>query len=68
MKRFSMLFLAVFFPWLALFLCDNPGGAIVALVMQATAIGWIPASCWAWRVVKRTVKEEKKPQPATGKS
>ncbi|CAM4414308.1 MAG: hypothetical protein LEGION0403_FIIPPAGN_00953 [Legionella sp.] len=28
---------------------DNPGGAFVALVMQATLIGWPFASVWAWR-------------------
>ena len=50
-------FLAIFFPWLVLFLYDNPGGAIIALAMQATIIGWIPASVWAWRVVHENPKE-----------
>tara|TARA_Y100000588_G_C13964422_1_gene800162 strand:+ start:611 stop:853 length:243 start_codon:yes stop_codon:yes gene_type:complete len=52
MKLLFMNILAVFLPWMALFLSDNPGGAILALMMQATIIGWIPASMWAWRVVQ----------------
>ena len=46
-----MSFLAIFFPWAVLLIEDNPGGAIVALVMQATVIGWLPASIWAWNLV-----------------
>jgi len=49
MKRICMSMLAIFFPWMVLLIHDNPGGAIVALVLQATVIGWIPASIWAWR-------------------
>ncbi|MCL5272712.1 MAG: hypothetical protein M1486_05345 [Gammaproteobacteria bacterium] len=49
MKKIIMSILAVLFPWLVLLLNDNPGGAIVALVMQATVIGWPFASVWAWR-------------------
>jgi hypothetical protein len=51
MKRKMLSFLAVFFPWVILLIDDNPGGALLALIMQATAIGWIPASMWAWRIV-----------------
>lgn len=50
MKRFFMIVLAFCFPWLVLLICDNPGGAIVALIMQASIIGWIPASVWAYRI------------------
>lgn len=52
MKRFLWGLLCVIFPWLVLLLHDNPGGAVVALVLQATGIGWIPASIWAFRTVK----------------
>lgn len=52
MKRFFMGVIALFFPWLILFLKDNPGGAVVALIMQASIIGWIPASVWSYRVFK----------------
>lgn len=38
-------------PWLVLLIKDNPGGAVVALIMQATLIGWPFASIWAWRTV-----------------
>ncbi|WP_019215371.1 hypothetical protein [Legionella tunisiensis] len=50
-KRMFMTFLAVFFPWIILLMEDNPGGSVVALLMQATVIGWIPASLWALRIV-----------------
>lgn len=50
MKKIFMKILAFAFPWMVLFIYDNPGGAILALVMQATLIGWIPASIWAYRV------------------
>ena len=53
-KRTFMSFLAIFFPWIILLIDDNPGGAFVALVLQATAIGWIPATVWAWRIVHDT--------------
>lgn len=51
MKQILMSLLAIFFPWLTLLIYDNPGGALAALVLQATLIGWIPASVWAWKVV-----------------
>ena len=67
MKRTMMSIIAVIFPWLALLIYDNPGGAVVALIMQATAIGWIPAGIWAWRVVhageKKTTNPQDEPQP-----
>ena len=59
-KRTFMSFLALFFPWVVLLIDDNPGGAIVALVLQATIIGWIPAAMWAWRVAHGTEKHKKK--------
>jgi uncharacterized membrane protein YqaE (UPF0057 family) len=68
LRRLFWLFIAIFFPWVILLLDDNPGGALVALLLQASVIGWIPASVWALRVVrentpprktkKKTTKEE----------
>lgn len=55
-KRIFMSFLAVFFPWIVLLAYDNPGGALIALVLQATLVGWIPAGIWAWRTVHGTTK------------
>lgn len=52
MLRIFMSALAMFVPWVVLLLHDNPGGALLALIMQATLIGWIPASLWALRVIK----------------
>lgn len=50
MKKLLLSILSIFFPWAILLLYDNPGGAIVALIMQATIIGWPFASAWAWRL------------------
>lgn len=58
-KRMFMTFLAVFFPWLILFMDDNPGGGVVALIMQATIIGWFPASLWALRIVNEKAMAER---------
>ncbi len=58
-KRIFMSILAIVFPWMVLLINDNPGGALIALILQATAIGWIPASMWAWRIVHG--KEKKSP-------
>lgn len=49
--RFFWRLLCFFFPWLVLLIHDNPGGAVVALIMQATFIGWIPATMWALKTV-----------------
>jgi hypothetical protein len=50
-KRMIFSVLAVFLPWLVLLLKDNPGGAGLALLMQATVIGWPFAAIWAWRTI-----------------
>lgn len=60
MKQMFMSFLALFFPWLVLLFNDNPGGAIIALIMQATVIGWPFATVWAWRVAHHTEKPTEK--------
>lgn len=54
------LIVAAVFPWLILLLNDNPGGAALALVMQASVIGWIPAALWAMRIVREQAAAEKK--------
>lgn len=66
--KFFWVFLSFAFPWLVLLIHDNPGGAFVALAMQASVIGWIPAYIWAMRTVKEArdeaeteKKESKKP-------
>lgn len=59
MRRFFWTFLSMTFPWLVLLIYDNPGGALVALVMQATVFGWIPASLWAMRTVEEAELEKK---------
>lgn len=59
-KRFLLSLLAFLFPWFILLIYDNPGGAIAALVMQATIVGWIPASMWAFRVIKESKAKNRK--------
>lgn len=59
MKQITMSILAVFFPWVVLLTEDNPGGAVVALIMQATVIGWPFASVWAWRLVHQKQQNKK---------
>jgi multisubunit Na+/H+ antiporter MnhB subunit len=51
MRRIFWVLLSIAFPWFVLLIHDNPGGALVAMVMQASVIGWIPASIWAMRTV-----------------
>ena len=58
MKRMFLFFLCLFVPWFVLLINDNPGGALIALIMQATVIGWLPAFFWARRVVKRNQAEQ----------
>lgn len=50
--------LSIFLPWSVLLIKDNPGGALVALCMQATLIGWLPASMWAWNIVRESHKKK----------
>lgn len=63
MKRILMSFLAIFFPWLVLLIKDDPAGALIAIVMQVTVIGWIPASMWAFR----SIRPKEKQSPTTPK-
>jgi len=58
MQSFFLKALAVFFPWAALFICNNPGGAFVALVMQVTIFGWPFAAVWALKAIKEEYLEE----------
>lgn len=51
MKQMLMSIAAIFLPWLILLLNDNPGGALVALIMQTSIVGWPFAAVWAWRIV-----------------
>lgn len=57
-------FLAIFFPALVFLIYDNPPAALIALVMQATVVGWLPATIWAWNVIHETDdKKTSKPKP-----
>lgn len=54
MRRFFLTIIALFFPWLSFLLMDNPGAAILAIVMQATLIGWPFATMWALRDINQS--------------
>ncbi len=58
-QKLFMLFLTVFFPWVVFLMNDNPGGAFVALALQATVVGWPFATVWAWRTHYPPQKEKK---------
>ena len=58
LKRTLMSGLAIFFPWVIMLIDDNPGGFLIAIVLQATVVGWIPASIWAWRIVHGNEKNK----------
>ncbi len=57
--------LSIVFPALVLLLYDNLPGALIALLLQATVIGWIPASIWAWRVSHEDQKKKSKVETDT---
>lgn len=52
MKRKLLLMVAIGFPWVILLIDDNPLGALFAIILQGTVIGWIPASMWALKIVR----------------
>ena len=71
MKKFLLSTLAVVFPWIIMLIDDNPGGAVLALILQATILGWIPSSMWALRVVRENILHQKgtgKPSDAAKKA
>ncbi|TAL65464.1 MAG: hypothetical protein EPN84_01460 [Legionella sp.] len=59
-KKILLGFVAVFVPWVLLLINDNPGGAFVALIMQASVIGWPFATVWAWKVATQSPIKGKK--------
>lgn len=59
MKKLLLRFLALFFPWAVFLIEDNPGGAIFALFLQATLIGWLPSTIWAWQTASKIIARDK---------
>ena len=51
MKTLFKLFIALLFPWLTFLFTDRPGAALIALLLQVSVIGWLPASIWAMTTV-----------------
>ena len=43
--------IAIVLPPLAILLCGKPFQALLALILQITILGWIPAAVWAVLVV-----------------
>lgn len=58
MKRTLYFLLAVFFPWFIFLMHDMPAKAFLAFMLQASLIGWIFSTIWAWRLMKVTLAEE----------
>ncbi|MBA2649805.1 MAG: hypothetical protein H0U75_09485 [Legionella sp.] len=56
MKRILMSIMACLFPWIVILLYNNPPGAMIALVMQVTLVGWPFASAWALRLINADKK------------
>jgi hypothetical protein len=52
-KRLFMGLLALAFPWLVFLIEDNPRAALIAFTMQATVIGWLPATIWAFSEMRK---------------
>jgi uncharacterized membrane protein YqaE (UPF0057 family) len=65
--------LAILLPPVAILTCGKPTQALLALILQITLIGWIPAAVWAILVVnsyhadKRTDKMIKAQRKETEK-
>ena len=57
MKKIVKSFIALLFPWLIFLINDNPGAALVALIMQCSMIGWPFAVLWAFRYDKENKSE-----------
>ena len=41
------LILAILIPWLQFFTIGKPISGIIALILQITLIGWLPAAIWS---------------------
>lgn len=55
-----MSFLAILFPFLSFLFRGKFFYALTALVLQATVIGWIFASIWAFKSLREAQWEKKK--------
>lgn len=52
MKRFFYFLLALLVPWFVFVMNDQWGKALIAMMLQASIIGWVFATPWAWRVIQ----------------
>ncbi|KAF0814959.1 hypothetical protein IGB42_00035 [Andreprevotia sp. IGB-42] len=53
------LLLAIFLPFLAFLSIGRRGASLTALLLQATLIGWLPATIWAIHAVREYNSERK---------
>ena len=63
MKRTFLSVIAIFFPWIAFLVLGQPIPALVALALQLTFVGWIPAIIWARASIKHVYKNIPEPIP-----
>ncbi|MFN8638464.1 MAG: YqaE/Pmp3 family membrane protein [Dehalococcoidia bacterium] len=45
------ILIAIVVPWLSFFLVGKPFQGVLALILQLTVLGWVPAAIWAVFVV-----------------
>jgi len=50
MQRFTT---AALLPWLSFFAIKRSAAAFMCLLLQLSLIGWVPASIWAIRTLRR---------------
>ncbi|MEP3245160.1 MAG: YqaE/Pmp3 family membrane protein [Sneathiella sp.] len=62
------ILILIFLPFLVFFHLKKTTEAIICLLLQIMLIGWIPASIWAFIVVRKNEKDEGKPAEAVGTS
>jgi hypothetical protein len=58
-KKLFLSFIALFFPWIVFLVYDNPRNALLAFILQATVIGWFPATIWALKTILEEEKHKK---------
>jgi len=59
-KFLSFMYFGLFtlFPWVVFLHKDAPVKALFALALQASVIGWLPASIWSFSTHKKSQKKK----------
>lgn len=54
------IIIGILLPWLLFLIMGKLGAAFLALALQATIIGWIPASIWVLNTLKNEQQLKRK--------